>query len=67
MADFSKTQLLPTVHVRLMSMQALSYVFGDRIISSDILIARSHPIVILVIFSSGVVRRKKFTTVTLER
>jgi hypothetical protein len=39
MGGFSKTQLLLTLHV--LSMQALSDVFGDRIISSDIWPARS--------------------------
>jgi hypothetical protein len=40
MAGFSKTQLLPALHV-CMSMQALSDVFGDRIIRSGIWPARS--------------------------
>jgi hypothetical protein len=41
MAGFSKTQLLPTLHVYKVSMQTLSDVFGDRIISSGIWPARS--------------------------
>jgi hypothetical protein len=40
MAGFSKTQLLPTARTR-MSMQALSDVFGGKIISSGIWAARS--------------------------
>jgi hypothetical protein len=39
MAGFSMTQLLPTLHV--LSMQALSVVFRDRIISSGIWPTRS--------------------------
>jgi hypothetical protein len=40
MAGFSKTQLLPTLHVYL-SIQALPDAFGDKIISSGIWPARS--------------------------
>jgi hypothetical protein len=63
MVAFSKTQLLPTLHVYLcklypMSLRTeLSVVFGEHV----------HLILILAIFSSGVVLRTKFTTVTHKR
>jgi hypothetical protein len=47
-------------------MQALSSVFGTEL-SAVIFGQHVHLILILVIFSSGVVRRTKFAAVTLER
>jgi hypothetical protein len=40
MAGFSKTQLLPALHLRI-SMETLSNVFGERMISSGVWLARS--------------------------
>jgi hypothetical protein len=61
MADFSKTQLLPKLHVYLCRLCLMSLgtelsavVFGQQV----------HPILILVMFPSEVVSRTKFTTVT---
>jgi hypothetical protein len=51
MAGFSKTELLPTMHI---SVQALSNVFGDRIISSSIG-QHIHLILRFVIFLSEIV------------
>jgi hypothetical protein len=61
MAGFSKTQLLPTLHLCLCMVCLMSsgtelsaLVFGQHV----------HPLLILVNFSSGVVWRTKFITVT---
>jgi hypothetical protein len=59
-----KTRQLPTPHVCLC--KALSEVFRDRIIGSDIWPARS-PDLNPCNFSYGVVCRIKFTAITLER
>jgi hypothetical protein len=60
-AGFSKTQLLPTLHVCLCPMcsgtESLAVVFDQHV----------HPILIIVIFSSGVVWRTEFRTVTPEQ
>jgi hypothetical protein len=65
MAAFSKTQLLPEMHL---SMQILSDVFGERIISSGIWRACSSDFNLFLFFlSSGVLSRTKFTIVTPER
>jgi hypothetical protein len=63
MVGFSKTQLLPTLHVCLCRVCLMSsgaqfsaLIFGQHI----------HLILILVIFSYVVVRRTKFTAVTLR-
>jgi hypothetical protein len=52
-------------HTAHISMQALSDVFGGRIISS-VFGEHIHPILTFMVFSSGVVRRTEFTTVTPE-
>jgi hypothetical protein len=59
MARFSKTQLLLTLHIwctMSLGTELSAVVFGQYV----------HPILILVMFSSGVVWRTKFKTVTPE-
>jgi hypothetical protein len=54
MAGFRKTQLLPTLYCTALSIQALFDDFGGRVVSSATT-QHVHPILILLIFYSGVV------------
>jgi hypothetical protein len=64
MACFSKTQLLPTLHIYLCRHCPMS---SETELSAVVFGRHVHLILVLVIFSSEVVRRTKFTTVTPER
>jgi transposase len=64
MDGFNKTQVLPTLHICLCRLYLKSSGTG---LSAVVFCQYVHLILILVIFSSGVVWRTKFTVITLER